>query len=157
MNATVQARSVGRLFTAGALAAAELKAAPAIARASETLANEIRSVAPRATGNLASKIKPVGFGFARRVQADVPYAVPLDKGTAPGYVPIEPVALWASIKLGLAQGEARRMAFALSRSRSTDAHRGARFFFKTFDRIAARIQRDYLDAIGIKVAEDLDR
>lgn len=156
MRMDAQVRSVGRLFTAGALAAAELRAAPAIARASEVLANEIRQAAPRASGDLLSRIRPVGFGFARRVQADVAYAVPLDKGTAPGYLPIQPVAQWAQLRLGLSESDSRRMAFALSFSRSREAYRGAKFFFRTFDRVAGRLQRDYLDPIGIKVIKDLE-
>jgi hypothetical protein len=132
---------VGKLFTSSAMAVAELRAAPAVAKAAEVLASAIRAAAPYKSGRLARAIGVVGFGFSKRVKLDVYYAVPLDQGWAPN-----------ATNVGIRKAGRKRAKV------SGPQHRipGKEFAYKTFDRLASTLQQQYLAQIGPKVVEDLD-
>jgi hypothetical protein len=141
VNLQVEVSTVGKLFTSGALAVAELRAAPAIAQASDELASAIRGKAPRKTGRLQSAIRAIGFGFARRVEIDVRYAIPLDQGFAP-----------AGSNRGIRKAGRKRAKVA------GPVHfiPGREFFYRTFDSIAPSLQAEYFDKLGIQIVEDLE-
>lgn len=62
-----------------------------------------------------------------------PYVLPVEMGTRPHFVPIQPLQDWVEYKLGLEGGDARSVAFAISR---TIARRGTKGHFMFRDALA---------------------
>jgi len=146
----------GPLFEFSALSVADSLSVPAVEAATQDLAGAIAENAPKASGKLAGSVAVIGSGLNRRVQVGEWYGIPLEAGVRPGFVPIQSIAQWASVKLGLDDISARRMAFAYSRSRSTTGQPRNSFFYRTFDRVRGLLMSRYLEPIAAGIASKLD-
>lgn len=155
MDFVASVRETGPLFTAVIDRVTGEHTNRQVEAGAEYLAGQIRAAAPKASGGLRADIRVSGFASNRGVATSVPYAAAVDQGSVAGYTKIEPVAEWAEKVLGLDPLNARRMAFAFSRTKAKHKTEGKEFFYHTFDRLAGYIQSQFLDSIGGRVVRDL--
>jgi hypothetical protein len=109
------------------------------------LERETKENTPKATGLLSQSI------FAREpaVLADqvigvvgtaMAYAVPVELGTKPHFPPIQPLADWARLKLGIAPEDAERVGFLIARKISIRGTEAAEMFGRAFRDNQAQVE-----------------
>jgi len=148
-------RKIGPIFSASREAVVKLQMAKGVSAAAERFASEVRPVTPRAGGRLQNFTQVTGIGIGKKVQSGDWYAIPLDRGAQASFAKIGPLAQWAGMKLGLSGLEARRAAFAISKSFSREPRKALNFFYGTFDRLAPMLQSQYLAPVGIYIVKEL--
>jgi len=88
------------------------------------------------------------------VGSPLSYAVPLELGTKPHMPPIEPLADWAQMKLGIPPDQARGVGFAIARKIARKGTEGAHAFERAFEASEPQVQRFFGQA-GERIAERL--
>jgi hypothetical protein len=142
--------------------AAELQRA--FAQAPEMVTQELTAVTWEASLLLERETKeetPVGIGGAAGLKGSISarephvqalnvigevgtplqYAIPVELGSRPHFPPVQPLADWAHIKLGVPEEEAERVGLAIARKIARRGTPAVHMFQKAFDRNRPQVQR----------------
>ena len=84
------------------------------------------------------------------------HTLPIELGTKPHFVPIQPLQDWVEYKLGLEGKEAKSVAFAISRKIARDGTEGKFMFRDGFKANEAQVQR-IIEAALPRIVEGLTR
>lgn len=74
------------------------------------------------------------------------HAIPVEIGTRPHFPPIQPLADWAVVKLGVPRDEARDVGFLIARKIAREGTEGAFMFTRAFQAVRAQIDDAYVRA-----------
>lgn len=134
------------------------KVAEAIAGTALALQGKIQQAAPvgvssQLRGSFATVFSEEGMRAT--IGSSVLYALPVELGRRPKWVPIQPLELWFRRKLGLDPKEARRAAFATSRKKALTRTPGQNFFYKTIEQHAPAIAQQFFGALGPAIVAEL--
>lgn len=90
------------------------------------------------------------------VVSSAAHTLPIELGTKPHFVPIQPLQDWVEYKLGLEGKEAKSVAFAISRKIARDGTEGKFMFRDGFNENEAQVQR-IIEAALPRIVEGLTR
>lgn len=120
---------------------------------SELLAErEVKEVTPAATGTLRESI----FSKEPMVLADqvigvvgtsMAYALPVELGTKPHFPPVQALADWARLKLGVDPEDADRVGYLIARKIAAVGTEGAAMFSRGFASIAGQVETIHIRAL----------
>lgn len=90
------------------------------------------------------------------VVGSAPHTLPIEMGTKPHFVPIQPLQDWVEYKLGLEGAEAKSVAFAISRKISKHGTKGKFMFRDAFNANERQVQEIIAAAVP-RIVEGLTR
>lgn len=120
------------------------------------LRDAIASKAKTATGDMKAGIKIVDRRSGAAVVASKSYSIPVDQGRSPGWLNkpgARRLAAWAELVLGLSSQEARRAAYAITRTNARTGIPADQFFYRTFDQMQGQLSNQLGSIPGQIVAK----
>ncbi|WP_316978046.1 hypothetical protein [Shumkonia mesophila] len=87
-------------------------------------------------------------GVIGMVGTPLVHAVPVELGTKPHFPPIQPLADWARLKLGVRPEEARSVGYLIARKIAARGTEGAFMFTRALDSCRAQIEGYFAAAAG---------
>lgn len=119
---------------------------------------EVRRGTPAYTGDLQKNWFTEYRESAKEVLVANPseYALPMEFGRKPAWVPIEPLTLWVRRKLGVSdQKKAKGIAFVISRKKSQQPTPGVGFARTAFEASIDVVNASFLQPIGAELVKRL--
>lgn len=112
---------------------------------------EVQEATPTAAGTLRSSIHSEetisATGVIGMVRSPLNYAEPVELGTKPHFPPVEALADWVRIKLGISdEREARSVAFLIARKIASKGTEGTHMFKKTMARVEPQLDARFAQA-----------
>lgn len=122
------------------------------------LEREAKETAPRASGmygqSIASQPMEIVDGvIVGAVGSSIAYAVPLELGSKPHMPPVSPLVPWVKVRFGVAEPEARSIAFRIARKIAKRGTPAAKVFANALAKHQAQAQRILTQSLTDALAE----